>query len=167
MLTSLTAARLAALALCAAALTAHARAADTIVLSDGTFGASWTSFKLFDTTPGASATFSSTTLPGGPTGDYRSTTHTFANGAIGVAHQSGLYTHSPSTQPIRTISFSVDLSHTTFPVAFGAVRYQPLLQQGSGYYAGQPFDVWGDPWSFWQLSNQPASSAAGRSDSDS
>ncbi len=150
--------RLAALLLAAATITSRARAADVVLFDDGTFSASWTSFKLFDTTPGASATFSSTTVPGGPFGDYRSTTHSFANGAIGVAHQSGLYTHSPAAQPISSIDFVVQLSHLTAQTVFGAVRYQLLLQQGSAYYASQPIDVFSDQWTGFLVSSQPASS---------
>jgi hypothetical protein len=150
--------RFVALFLAALTFTPLARAADRVLFEDDNFDASWTSFKLFDTTPGSSATFSSTTLPGGPYGLYRSTTHTFANGAIGVAHQSGLYTHSPATQPISSIDFVAHLSHLTAQTVFGAVRYQLLLQQGSAYYASQPIDVWSDQWTAYLVSSQPASS---------
>lgn len=56
----------------AAALAGGARASDTQVLLDGTFGAGMTSVKILDTTPGAAATFTSaTTSFGGPSGDWR------------------------------------------------------------------------------------------------
>lgn len=147
-----------AVALASVALASPASAVDTITFTDGTFGPGWSSFKLFDTTAGASATFSSSTLPaGGNPGDYRETTHTFGAGAIGVAHLTSLYQHSPSVQPIQTISFNVELNHFTFPTTLGAVGYQLLLQQGNAYYAGVQFPVMFTGWQFYQVVNQPAS----------
>src|SRR5262249_17463878 len=97
--------------LLAPALLTSAALAHGQTYTDGSFPAScWTSTKIGDTTPGASATFTSTTLPtGGNPADYRETSHTFANGVILVAHMSSCAIYDPSTTPICSIDFSYDL----------------------------------------------------------
>lgn len=139
--------RLFPLALVLAALPASARAGDTLVFSDGSFGAGWVSGKIVDTTPSAAATVVSTTQAGGNPGGYRDTTHTFNAGTIVVAHFDPQYVHAPSTTSICTIDFAADLNHFSGAVqGNGAVSYRLALRQSGATYGAPTIDVYDAVW---------------------
>ncbi|MCY2958995.1 MAG: hypothetical protein NTY35_02430 [Planctomycetota bacterium] len=127
------------------ALAGAAFASDTQVIIDGTFGAGLVSQKIVDTTPGASASFTSTTVGGGLPGAQRETSHTFADGAILVAHIDPVYTHE-TTLPLCKLDFSADLRHVTGPTVGGAVSYRLCLLQSGSYYSGPSIDVFDSFW---------------------
>ncbi|MDZ4773697.1 MAG: hypothetical protein SGI72_11255 [Planctomycetota bacterium] len=129
-----------------AALTESARAGDTTVFSDGSFGAGWSSSKIVDTTPSALATFVSTTQLGGIPGSYRNTSQTFNAGTIRVAHFDPQYTHLPSTTPICSIDFAASLTHITGSSVGGAVEYRLGLRQSGVIYGGPSIDVFDTFW---------------------
>lgn len=128
-------------------VSASIASADVVQFSDGTFGASWFSTKVTDTTPGALATFSSvTTLADGGPPPCRETTHTYSNGAIEVAHVDTSANYSPSDAPICSIDFAFDGIHYPGP-AGGAVRYSLLISQAGSYYKQTlGTDVFVGPW---------------------
>jgi len=129
------------------ALAAAARASDTVLLFDGTFGAGLVSQKIVDTTPGAGATFTSSTQSfGGPSGDWRRTSHTYTSGAIVVGHFDPQFTHNPAAQPICMIDFAASLVHLTGTSVGGAVSYRLGALQGGAYYSGPTIDVFSDLW---------------------
>jgi hypothetical protein len=129
------------------ALASAARAGDTAMFADGTFGAGWTSTKIVDTTSGASATFTSTTIPtGGGPGPYRETSHTFNAGTIVVAHANPLYVYDPSSVPICSIDLSWYLVHFTGSSVGGAVSYRLGLLQAGSWYSGPSIDVYDALW---------------------
>ncbi|MBL8859576.1 MAG: hypothetical protein JNL28_13800 [Planctomycetes bacterium] len=123
-----------------------ARAGDTVVLSDGTFGPGWVSTKIVDTTPGALATFTSTTLLSGPAGAYRETSHTYTSGSIVVGHTNPAYTHQPALDPICKIDFAADLVHFTGVSVGGLVWYRLAILQGGTWYGGPNIDVYSNSW---------------------
>lgn len=134
-------------ALGALALLAGAARADTVQFSDGTFGAAWASSKILDTTPGALATFTSTTTlaDGGPP-PCRETSHTYDSGAIVVAHLNTAATYAPSSGTLCAIDVAYDAIHYPGP-AGGAVRYRLLLfQNGTWYHHTAGHDVFVGPW---------------------
>lgn len=130
-----------------AVLAGDTRASDSIAFSDGNFGAAWISAKILDTTPGALATFTSTTLPGGPGGLYRETSHTYTSGAIGVAHWDPANVHQPSVDPICNIDFAASLVHFTGVSVGGAVGYRLAIFQNGSWYGGPSIDVFPNLWS--------------------
>jgi len=141
-------ARLPSVALiCVLALHAPARASDTQVMIDGTFAPQLVSQKIVDTTPGASATFASTTTSfGGPSGDWRQTSHTYANGAILVAHVDPSHYYSSNNVPFCKIDFAADLIHQTGATIGGAVSYRLCVVQNGSYYGGPSIDVFDALW---------------------
>ncbi len=138
--------RLVPLVLVLVALTEGARAGDTVVFSDGDFGAGWTSSKIVDTTPSAAATFVSTTQLGGIPGSYRNTSQTYQGGLIRVAHIDPQYTLTPSTTPICAIDFAPALIHFTGMSVGGAVEYRLALRQSGATYGGPPINVFDTGW---------------------
>lgn len=136
-----------AVLLAAGALAEGARAGDTQVLLDGTFGAGLVSQKILDTTPSASATFTSTTQGfGGPSGDWRETSHTYADGTILVAHMDQQFYYSNNNVPFCKIDFAADLSHLTESTVGGAVSYRLCVEQNGAYYGGPSINVFGAAW---------------------
>ncbi len=130
-----------------ATFAAPVRASDTQVLFDGTFGAGLVSQKIVDTTPGAGATFTSATSSfGGPSGDWRQTSHTYTSGAIVVAHVDPAFTYDPATTPICAIDFGASLVHLTGVSVGGAVGYRVCALQNGAYYGGPTIDVYSDLW---------------------
>lgn len=121
-------------------------AGDQVVFYDGSFGGSWTSTKIVDTTPGASATFASvTTLADGGLPPCRQTTHNYDSGVIVVAHVDANSNYDPSTGPICSIDGAYDLIHYTAPN--GAVRYRLLIvQNGTYYHDASGTDVFPNLW---------------------
>ena len=149
---------------CAAALlllvpfAGRAFATDTITLQEGWFGASWTSTKILDTTPGASATFASVTnfFDGGPV-PCRETTHNFDSGAIVVAHVDANATYDPANGAICSIDGAYDLIHYTAPN--GAVRYRLLIvQNGTYYHDASGTDVYSNLWASYVVSGLTSAS---------
>lgn len=134
------------------ALAQNAQAGDTVVFSDGDFGAGWVSNKIVDTTPSAGATFVSTTQLGGIPGSYRNTSHTFSSGVIWVAHFDAQYAHDPSTTPICAIDFAPALIRVAGPM-FGAVGYRLALRQAGSTYGGPQLDVFDNFWASYQQQN--------------
>ena len=143
--------------LCAVALAGRAQSSDTLIFADGSFGPNLVSQKIVDTTPGAGATFVSTTQLGGPSGSFRNTSHTFDSGAIIVAHIDPQFSETPSAQPICTIDFAADLIHFTGATIGGAVAYRLCALQGGTYYGGPAINVF-DP--LWASYIQPGLTAA-------
>ncbi len=130
-----------------AVLAGGARASDTQVLLDGTFGPGMVSQKILDTTPGASATFTSaTTSFGGPSGDWRQTSHTYADGTILVAHVDTQFYYSNNNVPFCKIDFAADLSHLTESTVGGAVSYRACIVQNGAYYGGPSINVFSALW---------------------
>lgn len=117
---------------------------------DGDFSGGWNSTKILDTTPGSSATWSTTTQPSaGFPNAYRELSHTFANGAIAVAHFDAVNSHDPSVMPVYEVSGSYTLRH--FTPALGAVRFYLAIQQGGNVFVGPWDDIYVDAWAtFWQ-----------------
>ncbi len=131
----------------AIALTGSARASDTQVMLDGTFGPGLVSQKIVDTTPGASATFTSTTQSfGGPSGDWRETSHTYADGTILVAHVDTQHYYSNNNVPFCSIDFAADLIHQTGATVGGAVSYRLCIVQNGAYYGGPSINVFDPLW---------------------
>jgi hypothetical protein len=130
----------------AAALVGRGECSDTLVFTDGNFGAGLVSSKIVDTTPGASATFTSSTMPGGVPGAYRDTSHTFNGGTIVVAHFDPQFVETPSSQAICKLDFAADLIHFTGATIGGAVAYQLGLFQGGSYYGGPTINVFANLW---------------------
>ena len=124
---------------------------------DGSFGASWTSTKILDTTPASAATFTSTSLsPGGNPTLYRETTHTYGAGIIEVAHINSLATHDPSMDPLISVDFSYDLEHLTGVSVGGAVAYRLALLQGGLYYHTTPDNIFATTWTGFAHTNYVA-----------
>lgn len=148
----LRAARRTIVGVCALVALAPLAAADVVQFSDGNFGASWTSTKVVDTTPGAAATFTSvTTLADGVAPPCRQTTHTFDNGAIVVAHIDASSVYDPATGPICDVDVAYDLIHYPNP-AGGAVRYRLAIEQnGSIYHDAGGTDAFVGPWTSYLL----------------
>jgi hypothetical protein len=137
----------AALGLVALAASAPLALADTVQFADGGFGAAWVSAKVVDTTPGASATFTSvTTGADGLPPPCRETSHTYDNGAIVVLHLDTSAVYDPATGPLCEIDGAYDLIHYPGP-AGGAVRYRmAIVQYGSVYHHTAGTDVGIGPW---------------------
>jgi hypothetical protein len=111
-----------------------ASAGDTKVFFEDNFPPSWTATKIVDTTPGASATFSTQTV-GGPGAPYRETTHNFGNGQVVVAHYDPANTHTPSTQgTICSIDLGWYLVHSTAGLSPGAFGFRLGVLQGTSWY---------------------------------
>jgi len=122
--------------------------------SDGAFGGTWSSSKIYDSTPGASATFSSFTSPaGGNPNAYRDTTHTFGGGAIIVAHMNSAAVHNPATEPVYSIEYTWDLRHSTGVSIGGAVGYRLAIQQGGAIYGGPNDDIYSTSWTPFSRTN--------------
>lgn len=118
---------------------------DRETFSDGSFAGGWSSTKILDTTPGATATFGTTTQPvAGNPGAYRETSHTFQDGAIAVAHFDPANSYDPSTMPVFEVDVSYDLRH--FTPALGAVRYYLAIEQGGAYFVGPFDDIFPNAW---------------------
>lgn len=144
------------LALCALAPTSSAGSQNYF---DGTFATGWMHSKVLDTTPGASATFTTSQQYGGfPVGDYQETTHTWSNGAIVVAHYLGVM-WDPTQAPACTFDVSFLARHFTASTVGGAVRVRMLIfQQGTTYHEVGGFDVYTDQWwSYFTLGLTPTS----------
>jgi len=138
---------IASLALAWIALTAGARASDTQVMLDGTFAPWMVSQKIVDTTPGAGATFTSTTQSfGGPSGDWRETSHTYADGTILVAHVDSQHYYSNNNVAICKVDFAADLIHHTGATVGGAVSYRLCVEQSGSYYGGPSINVFDPLW---------------------
>lgn len=122
--------------------------------ADGSFGFNWTSTKIYDSTPGATATFASVTpIIGGNPGTFRETTHTWGAGAILVAHLNSAAVHNPATEPVYSIDTSWDLKHTTGVSIGGAVGYRLAIQQGSAIYGGPNDDIFSTSWTSFSRTN--------------
>ncbi len=151
--------RLLAAAACALVLGVQARAGvgDAMTVVDGAFHPTLQSTKIVDTTPGASATFTSQTQCCGPGGDYRFTSHTFNDGTILVGHfaAGGLFI-TPATRPIAELDFGASLVHFTSATVGGAVSYRLGLLQNGTYYGGPSIDVFSDLWSSYAQSSLKA-----------
>lgn len=112
---------------------------------DGSFIGSWASTKILDTTAGASATFSTSTMPsGGNLGPYREVSHTFSTGAIAVSHFDPANSYDPSTMPVYEVDVSYDLRH--FTPTLGAVRYYLAIEQGGQIFVGPFDDIFSNAW---------------------
>jgi hypothetical protein len=140
------------------AVGAHAGVGDALVAIDGTFGPFLQSTKIVDTTPGASATFTSQTVCCGPGADYRLTSHTFNDGTIIVAHfdANGLFI-TPSARPIAELDFAASLVHFTGASVGGAVSYRLGLLQNGSYYGGPTIDVFSTLWASYLQTSLKAS----------
>jgi hypothetical protein len=145
--------------LAAALLASGSARAGTYSYTDGDFTSGWTHYKALDTTPGAAATFTSSVALGGfPVGNYQETTHTYADGAIVVAHLApGAY--NPAYSAVCTIDFTFLARHFTAPTIGGAVRVRLAVYQGtSTYHLTNGVDVTDDLWtSFGDFGATPTS----------
>jgi hypothetical protein len=159
--------RLASLLFCGIVTLAEgARAGDTVIFSDGDFGANWVSNKIHENPVSFGATFVSTTQLGGPVGVYRNTSHTWQIGVLLVAHFDAQYTLTPSTTPICSVDFEATLIH------FGgqAMVYALALRQNGLTYTGpltlRPNSAW-LPYNQYGLHSEDFRLLAGLSSPDS
>jgi hypothetical protein len=144
-----------------AALVAPTGRAQAQTFFDGTFGGTWTSTKIVDTTPGQSATFTSVTQSsGGNPGDYRDTAHTFGLGAIIVAHMNSAAVVDPSLVSVQSISFSYDLNYFDEQTVGGAVAYRLALLQAGSYYSTGNDNIFTNAWTPFSHSGLHASDFA-------
>lgn len=119
-----------------------------VTFTDSQFlNANWTASKVYDSTPGASATFSAFhNGSGGNPSDYRHTIHNYASGQMAIYHENNLAScNIVPSNPITTIDYSFDSK--VFSVgASGAVAYGLALRQGSNIYIHYNIVLPG-PWS--------------------
>ncbi len=103
--------------------------------SDTNFAnANWSASKVFDSTPGASATFSSTQVAaGGNPGFFREDTITLNGGVITVAHLNQGAVYNPAGGGILTVSWAFDVRGDT-SLSGAPIGYDFVLQQGGLYY---------------------------------
>src|SRR5688572_10944225 len=121
---------------------------EIVTWGDGAFSSGWLFAKVLDTTPGANATYTTQVVNGGLFHeDCQQTTHTWSNGAIGVAHYSSFH-WTPADAPVAKLGFWFDLRHFTGTTVGGAVRVRPMVfQNGTTYHHATGTDVFDDQWS--------------------
>lgn len=118
--------------------------------SDGTFkDPDWTSYTMFDTTPGSAAVATySQMLTGGAPDEYRSVTHTWEITGPGVSIGFGNLRNgagwNPSTQgAISSINYT--FSAATFSAPYvNAIAYGIAIRQGGVWYTGGGVGVLAD-----------------------
>jgi hypothetical protein len=131
--------------LLAVAVVAGTGRAQTHKYFDGTFGATWTSTKIVDTSP--AGTFTSTTLAsGGNPGAYRDTSHTFALGAMIIAHMNSAAVFDPAAEKMLSIDYSYDLNYFDASTVGGAVGYRLALLQAGSYYSTANDNIFNNVW---------------------
>lgn len=132
-----------------------------VTYSDSNFAnANWSASKVFDSTPGAGATFSSTQVAaGGNPGFFREDTITLNGGVITVAHLNQGAIYNPAGGGILNVSWAFDVRGDT-ALTGAPIGYDFVLQQGGLYYhdGGTPGTGLGSSWQQFGSSSLTAAS---------